>query len=160
MKHAILSFLLLSQFFGMPGAWAQGGSCSSSDFQSCKNCVQLESAVDLTQPTTGDYFRGAAWNGLFSAYVLNCPVIAAKLIKAGANPSSGGLSGSMILTVANKWPHENKKINDAWAALLLVAGASTDSRLKWRDNKSTKDILAEESWHKPDYFDLFVLFQK
>ncbi len=159
MKRIVFPSLFLSLLFGVPSAWAQGGSCSTSDFQSCKSCEQLEAAVDLKQPTAGDYYRGAEWNGLFSAYVLNCPIIAARLIRAGANPSSGGSSGSMILTVASKWPHNNKKINDVWAALLLAAGANMDSPLKWRENKSTKDVLAEESWYKPDYFDLFVLFQ-
>ena len=136
------------------------GSCSISDFQSCKTCAQLEAAVDLKQPTAGDYYRGAEWNGLFSAYRLNCPIIAAKLIKAGASPSSGGSSGSMILTVASKWPHDDKKINDAWAALLLSAGANMNAPLKWREGRSTKEVLAEESWYKPDYFDLYILFDQ
>jgi len=160
MRLAVLLVSLLLTLLSSQGAWAQGGSCSTSDFQSCKNCAQLQAAVDLKQPTAGDYFRGAEWNGLFSAYVLNCPVIAAKLLKAGASPSSGGSSGSMILTVASKWPHNNKKINDAWAALLLTAGASIESPLKFREGKSTKAVLAEEPWYKPDYFDLFVLFQQ
>ena len=90
MKNAFLSTMLLSLLVGIPSAWAQERTCSSSDFQSCKNCAQLGSAVDLKHPTAGDYLRGAEWNGLYSAYVLNCPVIGAKLIKAGANPSAAG----------------------------------------------------------------------
>ncbi len=152
-------FILL--FFGTtPYAFAESGSCSALDFQACKSCGQLEAAVDYKQPSAGDYYRGAEWNGIFAAYVLNCPVIAAKLIKAGANPSSGGSSGSMILTVASKWPHDNKKINEAWAALLFTAGANMGTKLAWRDGRNTKEVLTEESWYKPDYFDLFVLFQK
>lgn len=150
-----LLFLVAAQ-----AALAQDRSCSASDFQACKSCAQLEAAIDLKNPTAGDYYRGAEWNGLFSAYVLNCPIVAARLIRAGANPASGGSSGSMILTVASKWPHNDKKINDAWAALLLTAGANMDSPLKGRANQSTKAVLAEETWYKPDYFDLFVLLQK
>lgn len=156
MKHVGFSIALLLLL--VQSAWAQG-LCSTSDFQLCKTCAQLEMAVDLKQPTAGDYYRGAEWNGLFAAYHLNCPAIAAKLIKAGANPSSGGTMGSMIVTVANKWPHNNKKINEAWAALLLTAGARMDTPLQWRDGKSTKAVLVEETWYKPDYFDLFILFQ-
>ena len=66
----------------------------------------------------------------------------------------------MILTVASKWPHDDKKINDAWAALLLSAGANMNAPLKWREGRSTKEVLAEESWYKPDYFDLYILFDQ
>jgi hypothetical protein len=158
MKRVVFFTGLLICIF-VQGAWAKR-YCSTSDFQACKSCRELEESVDLKQPSTGDYYRGAEWNGLFSAYVLNCPVIAAKLIRAGASPSSGGSSGSMILTVASKWPHNNKKVNDSWAALLFAAGANMEAPLKWREGRSTKAILAEESWYKPDYFDLFMLFQQ
>ena len=136
------------------------GSCSTSNFQSCKTCAQLEAAVDLKQPTLEDYYRGAEWNGLFSAYFLNCPIIALKLIKAGASHSSGGSSGSMILTVASKWPHDDKKINDTWAALLLAAGANMDVPLKWHEGRSIREIMVEESWYKPGYFDIYILFDQ
>lgn len=160
MSSNLIRWLFVLVLGVVPYAHAETRICSTSNFQACKNCGQLEAAVDYRQPSAGDYYRGAEWNGLFAAYVLNCPVIAAKLIKAGANPSSGGSSGSMILTVASKWPHNNKKINDAWAALLYTAGANMNTKLAWRDGKNTKEILSEENWYKPDYFDLFVLFQK
>lgn len=151
---------LLAILIAPTSASAQSRACSPSDFQSCKSCAQLEAAIDLKNPNAGDYYRGAEWNGLYAAYVLNCQVIAAKLIKVGANPSSGGTSGSMIMTVAGKWPHNNKKINKAWASLLLASGADIDSPLNWRDRKSTREVLAEESWYKPEYNDLFSLFQR
>src|SRR5260221_604652 len=160
MKRAYHSALLLTLLFCISIACAQGAYCSKTDFQSCKSCIQLEAAIDLKNPDAGDYFRGAEWNGLFSAYFLNCPIVAAKLISAGANPSSGGSSGSMILTVASKWPHNNKKINAAWAALLLVGGANMNSPLNWQGKQSTKALLAGELSYKRDYFDLFILFQK
>lgn len=139
---------------------AQERSCSSSDFQSCKSCTELESAIDLKRPYLGDYYRGALWNGLFTAYVLNCPVIGAKLIAAGVNPASGGSWGSMVMTVSSKWPHDDKKINEAWAALLLASKVSIYSRIREMKNKNTKIILQEQSWYEPDYFDIFMLFQK
>lgn len=139
---------------------AQTRTCSASDFQSCSSCLQLEPAIDLKQPNAGEYYRGAEWNGLFAAYVLNCPLVAARLLRAGANPSSGGTSGSMIFTVSSKWPHNNKKTNEAWAALLFAAGASINQRLNWREGKSTADLLAIEQSFSPDYFELFALFQR
>lgn len=151
-KSTILAIALLSS--------SAAQACSTSDFQSCKTCGQLEAAVDLKKPESGDYYRGAQWNGLFSAYVLNCPIIGAKLIKAGANPVSGGTNGSMIMTVANKWPHNNKKINDNWAAILLVGNASMDKFIKERDHMSTRKIVKEDSSYKPDYFDIYTLFEK
>jgi len=155
---ALASFTLLNT--NASPTWAQARICTSSDFQACKSCAQLEAAVDLKQPNAGDYYRGAEWNGLYTAYVLNCPIIAAKLIKAGANPSSGGLFGSMIMTVADKWPHNNKRVNDAWAALLFVSGVGLNTPLNEGEKKSTKEILVEESSYKPAYPDLLNLFQR
>src|SRR3982074_428139 len=94
----VLASFILPNVSASP-AWAQAKFCSSSDFQACKSCKQLEAAVDLKQPNAGDYYSGEEWNGLYAAYFLNCPIIAAKLIKVGANPSSGGDFGSMIMTV-------------------------------------------------------------
>ncbi len=133
--------------------------CSTADFQACKTCSQLEAAVDYQNPSAGDYYRGADWNGLYAAYVANCPLIATKLIRAGADPSSGGLMGSMIMSVADKWPHDDVSINETWAALLLLAGASVDAPLDRMDG-TTKEVLARESWYVPDYPNLLVLFQK
>lgn len=151
-----LAFVVVAAFFAISSAQAD---CSSGDFQKCKTCSQLETAIDWKKPKTGDYYRGVEWNYLFTAYYLNCPVIGAKLIKAGANPSSGGSSGSMIMTVAGKWPHNNKKVNDAWAAILLAGGANMKTRLEFRDG-NTRSVLKEDSWYKPDYQDLFALFDK
>lgn len=141
-------------------SWAETRTCSPIDFQSCKSCDQLASAVSLKEPDSGEYYRGAEWNGLYAAYVLNCPIVAAKLLEAGANPASGGTWGSLIMTVAGKWPHNSKQVNEAWAALLLSAGADMDTSLNWRDHKNTKEVLAEELSYRPDYPDLLVLFQK
>lgn len=143
----------------MASAYAQNRFCSASDFQSCKSCTQLDSAIDLKNPDAGDYYRGAEWNGLYTAYILNCQKVATKLLKAGANPSSGGSSGSMILTVADKWPHKNKKINEAWASLLLASGANVNMPLNWRDGQNTKQLLKEETWYNPSYPDLLSLFE-
>ena len=124
-----------------------------------QDCSELEAAVDYEVPSAGDYYRGADWNGLYASYVANCPLIAAKLIKAGADPSSGGLMGSMIMSVSAKWPHDDESINQTWAALLLAAGASIDIPLNRMDG-TTKDLLARESWYEPDYPQFLALFRE
>jgi hypothetical protein len=143
-------------------AYAAGTTrqCSVEDFQACRSCPQLEAAIDLTQPSAGDYYRGAHWNGLYAAYVLNCPMIGAKLIHAGADPAIGGTNGSMILTVSSKWPHNSRKINEAWAAMLLASGANMGTALPSQNGQNTSQLLPEATWFKPDYFDLLAAFQR
>lgn len=64
------------------------------------------------------------------------------------------------MTVAGKWPHKSKKTNEVWAAILLVSKASLDKPIKERDGKSTREIIVEEGSYKPEYFDLYTLFEK
>ena len=139
--------------------YAQTRECSVSDFQSCKSCAALAAAVDYKKPNSGDFYRGAEWNGLFASYVLNCPIVGAKLIRAGANPSLGGQSGSMILSVSSAWPHKDKKANEAWAALIFAAGANLKQPLKYEGRKTSAEIAREQSF-KPTYPELFMLFEK
>ena len=157
MKAKFFTALTVLLFALSPCAEAQDSSCAPSDFQACKTCDELESAVDLKRPNLGDYYRGAQWNGLFAAYKLNCPIVGVALIAAGANPASGGLFGSMIISVSGNWPHDDKKVNEAWAAMLLLAGVVTDTRISERQNNSTKDLLLESgiTLEYPDIYELF-----
>lgn len=157
MKATFCTALTIPLFALSLCAEAQDRSCAASDFQACKTCDQLESAVDLEQPNLGDYYRGAQWNGLFAAYRPNCPIIGVALIAAGTNPASGGLFGSMIISVSGNWPHDDKKVNEAWAAMLLLTGAVTDTRIGERQNKTTSDLLSESgiTLENPDIYELF-----
>lgn len=156
------TFLTLFGLVSTSAALAEGTArrCSAEDFQACRSCAQLNAAVDLKSPMAGNYYRGAEWNGLFAAYVLNCPMVGALLIRAGADPAIGGTNGSMILTVAGKWPHNNRQINEAWAAMLLAAGASMVTPLPSQSGKSTSQMLLDDSWAKPDYSDLLTAFRR
>lgn len=156
------TFLTMLGLGSFSAALAEGAArrCSAEDFQACRSCPQLSAAIDLKSPMVGDYYRGAEWNGLFAAYVLNCPMVGARLIRAGADPAIGGANGSMILTVASKWPHNNRQINEAWAAMLLAAGASMATPLPSQSGKSTSQMLLDEAWAKPDYVDLLTAFQR
>ncbi|QKX18589.1 hypothetical protein [Microbulbifer sp. YPW1] len=156
MKAISKAALFLSIAIASPFSAA---ACSITDVKSCNTCSQLDATIDYENPSAGDYFRGARWNGLYAAYLRNCPLIGAKLIKKGANPVSGGLFGSMIMTVSQKWPHNDKKINEMWASLLLTADATLDKNIKEADRKDTKEIVAEVGSFKPDYFDLYILFE-
>lgn len=150
---SILSVILSVQLAGQPR------QCSISDFQACKSCLELAAAVDYKRPGAGEYYRGMRWNGLFSAYVLNCPVIAAKLLKAGANPVDGGESGSMILSVVGKWPHDNQQINEHWVALIATAGAKLDDKLPFGNiAPTTRAFMKQQAWYEPGYFQLLMLF--
>ncbi len=103
---------------------------------------------------------------MYAAFVHNCQALGTKLIHAGADPLNGGSFGSMILTVASKWPHNNKKINEEWAALLFTAGARLTQTLKndplnYDETPSTATILERESsWYKPDYPQIIELFRQ
>ena len=156
MRILLKSVFLISVIVFSP---LSNAACSKSDFQSCKTCAQLEAAIDYDNPNAGDYYRGALWNGLYSAYLRNCPIIGAKLIKAGANPASGGSFGSMIVTVSQKWPHDDKKINESWASILLASEATLDTKIREVGRKDTRDIVTEFQVAKPDYFDLYILFE-
>ncbi len=62
----------------------------------------------------------------------------------------------MILSVSDKWPHNNEKVNRAWAALLLDYGANT--RKKVPDQDETPEQIASQDVFSPDYPALFRLF--
>lgn len=108
-------------------------TCSTDALQSCKTCPEIAAAVRGKDPNAGDYYRGALWNPLFAAYVHNCQPLGRTLLEAGANPSFGGEQSSMILTVSNRWPHNNETVNKQWAAMLAKSGASVDARLPYTE---------------------------
>jgi hypothetical protein len=108
-------------------------SCSITHFQSCSSCDELNEAIDITQPNAGEYYRGAYWNGLFMAYVRDCPNIGQLLLDNGASPVTGGSEGLLIYTVTKKWPHNDEVINSKWVNLLLKNGASMDMPLERSD---------------------------
>ena len=94
-------------------------SCSLDDLQRCTSCKALDKTVNLKNPDQGEYYRGAYWNGLYAAYVMNCQSVARKLLDNHANPNLGGSFGSFLATIANDWPHKKESINLEWSKLLL-----------------------------------------
>lgn len=131
-------------------------TCSITDFQACKSCEELNEAIDVERPNYGDYYRGAHWNALFSAYRHDCRAIGIKLLNLGASPVSGGSGGSMIYTIANKWPHRNIEINFAWAKLLKQHNASKGDKLLSQPTTDTFDVLDE--WPPADYQQIIDIF--
>ncbi|AVK37893.1 hypothetical protein [Morganella morganii] len=111
-----MKYILVFLFFVSGSALAK---CDKNNFDQCKTCDQLSKAVDLSEPDRGDYYRGALWNGLYASYVRNCPAVAEKLLEHGATPSLGGANAALPVVVSGKWPHDNKKINEDWLALLI-----------------------------------------
>ncbi|MBI1860145.1 MAG: hypothetical protein HYR96_04410 [Deltaproteobacteria bacterium] len=132
--------------------------CYSGNFQACKSCKTLAAATSKAEPNEGEYFHAAQWNGLYAAYVHNCLAVAEDLLKRGADPSSGGALGSMILTVVDKWPHNNKRVNEKWAALLKKYRANPQKKVGPED--STPMGLMAMLHSKPDYPDLWARFLK
>jgi hypothetical protein len=102
--------------------------CSLSDLQSCSSCPAVSKVLDLKNPDSGEFYRGAFWNGLFAAYRLNCLELAQDLLKHGANPNLGGVSGSFLATIVQAWPHNSEAINAKWAK--LVCGFRVDANWK------------------------------
>lgn len=45
--------------------------CYEGDLQACRSCDALAKVVTKSQPNDGEYYRGARWNGLYTAYVHN-----------------------------------------------------------------------------------------
>lgn len=115
--------------------------CSESDFQACRSCESLEKAVNYSEPSLGDYYKGAEWNGLYSAYVLNCQAIGRKLLEAGASPEIGGSYGSMLYSVSSKWPHNDVRINKAWAKMLLEFEPDISKSLPGANSQSTAELM-------------------
>ena len=132
--------------------------CYTGDLQACKSCDALGKAVAKAKPNDGEYYRGAQWNGLYAAYVHDCTAIAEDLLKRAANPNWGGSSGSMIISVSNKWPHNDKTVNQKWASLLLKYGASS-KKLIPNENKAPDELLKEYEGI-PNYPDIWALFHR
>jgi len=130
--------------------------CSSEYLQGCKSCKQLSQILSRNEPDNGDYYHGAQWNGLYAAYVHNCFEVANSLLKRGANPNWGGWQGSMILSIVDKWPHDNRKTNQKWAALLLKYGA--DPKKLVPDQEKTPEMMVKDGDFEPDYPDLWKNF--
>ncbi len=130
--------------------------CSVDDLQACKTCSSLAMVVAKTEPDNGEYLHGAQWNGLYTAYVHDCYSVAEDLLKRGANPNWGGSSASMILSVSNKWPHNNKIVNQKWSSLLIKYGASAHKPVPG-ENKPPQAILRELQT-TPDYPDIWAQF--
>ena len=133
------------------------GSCSTDDLQPCKTCAALSKVVAKAEPDNGEYLHGAQWNGLYTAYVHDCYSVAEGLLKRGANPNWGGSLGSMIISVSDKWPHNNKTVNQKWASLLIKYGASARKPVPGED-KPPQAIL-QEFHMTPDYADIWARFQ-
>lgn len=122
MKKINLFFGIVLSIVSVNPTAASSLQCNKDNFDACKTCEQLSKAIDLKEPNRGDYYRGALWNGLYASYVINCPVIAEKLLSHGAIPSYGGYMGSMGAVLTGKWPHNNESINLSWADLLIKHG--------------------------------------
>lgn len=133
-------------------------TCSTSDFQACKSCNILARVTAKSDPNDGEYLHGAQWNALYAAYIHDCRTVAKTLFSRGANPNSGGSAGSMIISVADKWPHNNKAVNQKWAALLLKHGAS-GHKIVPEQGKTSKELLKEYG-ATPDYPDIWNQFQR
>ncbi|MGQ8453212.1 hypothetical protein ACUTFJ_26990 [Klebsiella pneumoniae] len=95
MKKIKLFFGLVISMVTVNATAASPSQCNKDNFNACKTCEQLSKAIDLKEPNRGDYYKGALWNGLYASYVINCPVVAEKLLSNGAIPSYGGYMGSM-----------------------------------------------------------------
>lgn len=132
--------------------------CNVGDLQACRSCDALVKAVAKSHPNDGEYYRGARWNGLYAAYVHDCIAVGKDLLERGANPNWGGASGSMIISVSNKWPHGDKAINQKWASLILKHGAS-GKRLVPEENKTPNELLKDYKG-VPDYPDIWALFHR
>ena len=156
-KYTQIILAFLSIVFTI-NAHSYSRDCSLNDFQACKSCGDLQRAIDLNRPDFGDFYRGALWNGLFSAYVNNCPKIAEQLIENDASPVSGGSGGSMILTIANKWPHNNIEVNLRWAAMLKKNGVNIYTPLIFQGfGYNTVEVMENHS-SETYYKDILKMF--
>lgn len=131
-------------------------NCTPDYLQGCQSCEQIARIMSKNEPNSGDYYRGAQWNGLYAAYVHNCFEIAESLLKRGANPNWGGWQGSMILSIVDKWPHDNPRINEKWAELFLKYKAN--AREKVPDQDKTPEAMVKDGDFEPDYPELWKKF--
>ena len=123
---AVIAGLLLCN--GCSAESAAQEKCDLHDLQRCNSCVALSNTVDLNSPDDGEYYRGAFWNGLYSAYRLNCQAVGESLLNHHANPNLGGSSGSFIASLVSSWPHSDVTINAEWVK--LVSRYSVDPEWK------------------------------
>ena len=130
--------------------------CTAGYLQGCKSCRQLARVTAQNEPDSGDYYRGAQWNGLYAAYVHSCLDVAEELLKRGANPNWGGWQGSMVLSIVDRWPHNDRSINRKWAALFLRFGAH--ARKKVPDQDKTPEAMVKDGDFEPDYPELWKMF--
>lgn len=117
--------------------------CELWDLQRCTSCDELTKTVVLKQPDQGEYYRGAYWNGLYAAYILNCQTVGKKLLDNHANPNLGGSFGSLLVSLANAWPHKNHSINKQWADILIKYSVDVD----WKNpftGMSARSIVEQE----------------
>ena len=140
MKKIKLFFGLVISMVTVNATAASPSQCNKDNFNACKTCEQLSKAIDLKEPNRGDYYKGALWNGLYASYVINCPVVAEKLLSNGAIPSYGGYMGSMGAVLTGKWPHNNESINLLWADLLIKHGLDVNEHTG--DYKSATEVWA------------------
>ncbi|WP_373856638.1 hypothetical protein [Klebsiella variicola] len=140
MKKIKLFFCLVISMVAVNATAASPSQCNKDNFNACKTCEQLSKAIDLKEPNRGDYYKGALWNGLYASYVINCPVVAEKLLSNGAIPSYGGYMGSMGAVLTGKWPHNNESINLLWADLLIKHGLDVNEHTG--DYKSATEVWA------------------
>jgi len=115
-------------------------ACSLDDLQRCASCNELDKTVNLKQPDQGEYYRGAYWNGLYTAYVMNCQSVGKKLLDNNANPNLGGSFGAFLATVANEWPHKKQSINQQWSKLLQSYSIDTNWKNPYMD-MSAKTVI-------------------
>lgn len=121
---------------------AAEASCAIGDLQSCSSCPQLGKVIDLARPDSGEYYRGAYWNGLFAAYRLNCLDIGKRLLERKANPNLGGASGSFLATLVQPWPHNKESINREWVNLTKNYSVDPNWKNPWT-GESAIEIIAK-----------------
>jgi hypothetical protein len=139
----VASLLLLSTI----GCHAKSPSvekCDIHDLQRCKSCTALSNTIDLKNPDAGEYYRGAYWNGLYTAFVLNCQDVGKQLLENHANPNLGGSSGSFPASLVSAWPHNAMKINKQWADMLLTYPVDLSWKNPYSDESATEIIKNEE----------------
>ncbi|MGE4233499.1 MAG: hypothetical protein AB7F43_09240 [Bacteriovoracia bacterium] len=152
----VFVFILFASSFLPLYAQVLRGHCSAEYFQGCKSCKQIRQIVEKGAPNDGEYYRGAQWNGLYTAYVHNCLDLAKLILDRGGNPNWGGSQGSMLLSVADRWPHNNVALNKKWADLLIQYGASAKKKIPEMNKTSVQ--LAKDWGFNPDYPEIWKKF--
>ena len=142
-------------FFASPASTQEESTraCGVDNLTACRSCSGLEAALKNQPLDAGEYFHGLLRNGLFTAFFLDCMPLGERLLQRGADPSIGGIFGSMALSLSDEWPHKNKAINERWAALLLRyhIRANTKSHL---EDELTLDVVRKGEF-TPSYPDIW-----